>query len=536
MRIAIVSISFVFSFTTSYTQHTVKVAIIDDGFLLSHTSIENFIYVNPAENPFNQIDDDNNGYINDIRGWDISDRDNDVQPNDAIIADYFHGTFIASAICGIATQYLGEEASKLIQIIPIKAASDTGDPNRLLDGYSGIQYAQAIGADIIITAWNGGNITGGQYKIIQDAQFKGALIIAAAGNEATDRPTPPASIDGVLSVSAIDQTGQKMFFSNYGKHIDISAIGEGVTVATSSCDTCYSEGTNTSLSVALIGGVVAVIKALNPNLTNENIVSIVKNSADPFSNLPHEYVGKLGSGMVNMNRAIKLSSSVDYLEYHDPLLTEGVLFHDKNQVKTRSSWTIEPEGGIHQTTFNIDHLEPYDQEVNLYVKKNGKIIEKWITSDFLSDMSIEGTGVELIITSSSHVSDIRVSYESIVLDSSNYYCHKENVVSEQVVGVISDGSGSHDYTNGTDCKWILNASQGSSLYLEFIEFDTEANVDHVYIFEGTKPLKTKLIAKLSGNQLPPKIHTHSNEVLVWFVSDDQVNGKGWKMEYVAIEE
>src|ERR1039457_5698744 len=108
----------------------VKVAVVDDGFRLSHKNLRDFIYTNEKEIPENFQDDDGNGYIDDVHGWDISDNDNDVSVPKGKENKYYHGTYIAGIITAVFKKCYGDEASRYLKIIPVKVLSDHADNTR----------------------------------------------------------------------------------------------------------------------------------------------------------------------------------------------------------------------------------------------------------------------------------------------------------------------------------------------------------------------------------------------------------------------
>jgi len=130
----------------------VIVAVVDDGMRITHQDLADFVWSNPNEKPNNLIDDDGNGYVDDVHGWDVSDEDNDVSaPDDR--PDFYHGTHIASIVTQIAKAAYGDSASDYIRIMPVKSLSDSAQYTYIKEGYQGIRYAIDAGADIIICAW-----------------------------------------------------------------------------------------------------------------------------------------------------------------------------------------------------------------------------------------------------------------------------------------------------------------------------------------------------------------------------------------------
>ena len=81
-----------------------------------------------------------------------------------------------------------------------------------------------------------------------------------------------------------------------------------------------------------------------------------------------------------------------------------------------------------------------------------------------------------------------------------------------------------------DCKWLITAPEGKVIHIKFTEFDTEAKTDRLYFFNGAGTHE-QIMAIFSGPDIPPELTTWSNQVLIWFVTDAKMQGKGWKMEY-----
>ena len=206
----------------------IKVAVVDDGFRLSHKVLKDFVYTNEKEIPGNFQDDDNNGFVDDIHGWDISDNDPDVTVPKGREDLLFHGTYIAGTITTIFQKCYGSEASNYLKIIPVKVLSDNAKNTYLADGYKGLKYAIDMGADIICCAWSGGTISRDEENMISQAIRKGIIIIGSAGNLMTEKADLPSSLPGVFCVAAVDSALRKMKQSNYGMRIDIVAPGVSV--------------------------------------------------------------------------------------------------------------------------------------------------------------------------------------------------------------------------------------------------------------------------------------------------------------------
>ena len=111
------------------------------------------------------------------------------------------------------------------------------------------------------------------------------------------------------------------------------------------------------------------------------------------------------------------------------------------------------------------------------------------------------------------------------IDFSRLYCSGTRRLDAE--GEIADGSGPEPYSANSDCKWLITAPEGKVVHFEFGEFDTEARVDQVLFFDGAGTHE-RIMAAFSGPALPPELTTWRNRVLVWFVTDGEREGQGWR--------
>jgi hypothetical protein len=123
-------------------------------------------------------------------------------------------------------------------------------------------------------------------------------------------------------------------------------------------------------------------------------------------------------------------------------------------------------------------------------------------------------------------------YEVVTVDSSALFCGNTVTDIRGDEGTIEDGSGDLNYTGRNDCKWQITVPEGKKIRLSFEAFDTEPKLDQVYIFNGNST-KDPILAIFSGHSLPPVISSWGNTVLVWFLTSEENNFKGWKMHYTA---
>lgn len=214
----------------------VVVAVIDDGVDFSHPDLNGREWTNPGETPGNGVDDDGNGYVDDVYGWDFRNDDSTVyDPLDQ------HGTHVAGTIAASANGEGVVGVAPSVKIMALKFLDATssdglGAEGTTSDAIKAIEYAKKMGAKISNNSWGGDPSSEILKKAINDS---GMLFVAAAGNDGRDidsSPFYPASYapdnDNILSVAAVNNQGNLAGFSNYGKDsVDISAPGQSILSA-----------------------------------------------------------------------------------------------------------------------------------------------------------------------------------------------------------------------------------------------------------------------------------------------------------------
>jgi len=509
----------------------VKVAIVDDGFRLSHKSIKPFLRDNDKEIPGNLLDDDQNGYVDDVTGYDVSDGDADVSVPADKIDTYYHGTYITGIITGVFKEIYGDQAENHLQIIPVKAIADNAKRTYIADGYKGVQYAIAAGADIICCAWSGGFITQEERNILNQAIAKGIIIVGSAGNFYSEKADSPSDQPGILCVAALDSTGKKLKMSNYHMKVDISAPGERVFGAYPLADNAFTVSDGTSPSAALITGCVAALKAIKPDAGRHEIIDALKNTARPVDGANLTYCGKLGAGVPDMQKAFDfLLHPEKHGGYFVSSRPEGKLwFNRKSDVV---SWKIEAAGaykGLNLKTNSRDAVG------SVKVFSNENLAFEGDLSAFLKGQQIAGSRFRIELDRKSLNKSLQeLDYALETIDSTTLFC-SETITLTRDTDSISDGSLEFDYTNNCSCKWQITVPEGKKIRLEFTDMDTEANVDFVWIFEGKETLQENIAAKFSGQNKPPVIISYTNNILLWFVTDNRQTGKGWKMKYSTVD-
>jgi len=514
------------------TGSVVKVAVVDDGFRLTHKTLKEFIFTNEKEIASNYQDDDLNGFTDDLYGWDISDNDADVSVPAGREELFYHGTYVAGIVTAVFQRYYGENANKYLRIIPVKVLSDHARKTYLTDGYKGIQYASAMGADIICCAWSGGVMADAEKAIVDAAIARGALIIGAAGNFYSEKADLPSAYPGVLCVASVDSLLHKSRFSNYGMRIDLAAPGDSVFGAHPIADNAFIKDNGTSAATAMIAGCAAILKSINAKATAGEIADALENTATPLDSLNLKWCGKLGAGLPDMARATEYISHQDYrFAAHSPGRPKGKIFYRKKCAAT--AWEIHPAGvykGIHLEVKSMD------------IKKNIRIFSAdslWYEGPlehFSRPGFIPGSRFTVVLDQGKGLpKEFELGYYMETIDSTTLYCRDTRYLSQEE-GTISDGSGALAYANDCSCKWLITVPANKRIRVEFSALDTQPNVDYIWIFAGNGTLQENLLAKFSGTNLPPVITSPGNELLLWFLSDGNMTGKGWTLQYKAVDQ
>lgn len=309
--------------TTGHRQ--VVVAVIGTGIDTYHPDLKDNLWVNEDEIPGNGLDDDNNGYVDDVHGWDFDEDDNDIYPTgDESVR--FHETAVAGVIgaagnndigvCGVnwKCSIMGLRLSDYLTSAEIAAA---------------LRYAAANGAHVVNMSFGGTETDALLAEALNEAHEQGVLLIASAGNDAMDMPMYPAAHYNVMSVAATD-ADELRTYSSFGLWVDIDA--PGTDVATTSTDNSYTYTSGTSFSAPYVAGVAALILARRPELTAMEVRAILENATDPLDYSPLDPNRTyLGTGRVNAYRALEQTAVLPALgEIVAPLFGQAIASDNGN--------------------------------------------------------------------------------------------------------------------------------------------------------------------------------------------------------------
>lgn len=257
----------------------IKIAVIDTGVDYNHPDLKNNIWTNEAElNGKPGVDDDGNGYVDDIHGYDFANNDGDPMDGNG------HGTHCSGTIAAEHNNNIGIAGVMAhASIIGVKFLTDEGSGSTS-DAIKAIDYATKLNVDIMSNSWGGGAHSKALKEAIERAEKKGIVFTAAAGNSATDNNSEPHypsnyDVDNVISVAAHNYNNELAYFSCYGsKTVHVSAPGRNILSTTP--NNSYDVYSGTSMATPHVSGIIGLyiaehgrknVKDLRDNLMKSSV-------------------------------------------------------------------------------------------------------------------------------------------------------------------------------------------------------------------------------------------------------------------------
>ncbi|MDR2805318.1 MAG: S8 family serine peptidase [Dysgonamonadaceae bacterium] len=306
----------------------VIVGILDSGTEWTHSDLgigsdtyQN-IYLNPGEdiwtnqnNPAtgNGIDDDNNGFIDDWKGWNFANNSNDSR------GTYFHGTFVAgivgaktnnsNGIAGVAGGN-NEEGTKLLSYCvglnaPVSSVIDDAIIAAVDNGTRIIQFSLTVSQSSDIDA------------AIQYAVNQNVIIVCASGNSYSSSVSYPASNPNVIAVGATNQNNQRADFSNYGNQLDL--VAPGVDIYSTTLNNTYTTSSGTSFAAPQVSAIAALVLSVNPYLTGQQVRDIIESTAQKVGSYNYQttsgypngtWNNEMGYGLVDAYAAVQTACAM----------------------------------------------------------------------------------------------------------------------------------------------------------------------------------------------------------------------------------
>jgi len=297
----------------------IVVAVVDTGLDYNHPDIADNVWVNPCEDlnhngiadpgDFNGADDacageEPNGYVDDVRGWDFANRDND--PMDG----FEHGTHVSGTIAAVGNNGIGIiGVAPKAKIMPVKGMNTFSGWSSDLS--KGIKYAAQNGADVINNSWGceGGCPSDPEVEdAVRTAYGLGAVVVFGAGNDSLDvaGESPGNMTDSKpVVVSATTDLDVPAYFTDFGVTVDVSAPGTNI-LSLSLNSSGYVKHSGTSMAAPHVAGAAALVLASHPAFTNEQVRQVLRASADDINSAGFD--AKFGTGRINAARALTIST------------------------------------------------------------------------------------------------------------------------------------------------------------------------------------------------------------------------------------
>jgi len=300
----------------------VVVGVIDTGVDVRHPDLISNLWTNWGEIPGNGVDDDGNGFVDDVHGYDFI--DDDGYPSDSLA----HGTHVAGTIGARGHNNMGITGVNWdVSLMALRAVSadDTGEISNTI---AAIDYSILMGAPITNNSYGSSTFSQSQMDAIAAARNANQLFIAAAGNDQANNDVSPHypasySLDNIVSVAASDHNDNRASFSNFGPTtVDLAAPGVGIWSTVPNND--YRPLDGTSMASPHVAGVAALILSRNYSLTYQQVKSAIINYVDV---LPQWNALTVSGGRLNARATLQ---SVDKLDAHLVELKPGANVSSRN--------------------------------------------------------------------------------------------------------------------------------------------------------------------------------------------------------------
>jgi len=280
------------------------IAIVDTGIQLNHPDLDNKIWVNETEqNGDPGVDDDANGFVDDIYGWDFGNDDNN--PSDSV----GHGTAVAGVAAAESNNNQGiTGVDWQAKLIAVKVWEDGEEETSPDIAALGVKYAADMGAKIINMSWGAFTDWSVIKEAVDYAYAKGAILVGATGNEGQNQVYYPAKYTNVIGVGSINSSGQLSSFTNRGTGLDLAAPGDSIYTTFKGSN--YISGSGTSLAAPFVSGAIALVSSTQPNLTATQIKTKLQTLGNSVSGYNLKYLNLWRSLQI---RLLKTANSPSYL-------------------------------------------------------------------------------------------------------------------------------------------------------------------------------------------------------------------------------
>ncbi|MBT5421137.1 MAG: S8 family serine peptidase, partial [Candidatus Cloacimonetes bacterium] len=408
------------SWDYSVGNEQIIVGIIDSGIYFDHPDLQNNIFINQDEIPNDGIDNDNNGYIDDVNGWDFVDA---PELGSIALGDYTHqdnnpedelghGTHVAGIISADSNNDVGITGiSWNSKLLIIRSGFKTLNGGYLQDddAAAGIIYAADMGAGVINLSWGDTNYS----QIIADACYyaynKGSIIVVAAGNEGATvehQVVYPAQLSTTLAIGAVDSYKNLASFSSYGPQIDIVAPGQLIlSTYDLTPENLYKEQSGTSMAAPFVSGAIALLLAVDPGLDFSEVRGRLISTADDLGVEGFDNI--FGNGMLDVY-SLLTETSYPIIEITTPYDNEGLnsTFDIIGTVQSPNFWRYSVKYTSEEMPVSTDWQDINEQIDYYYDPVENDLIAQFMIDDYLPDNTYR-IKIEIITSDNQHYTYLR---------------------------------------------------------------------------------------------------------------------------------
>lgn len=365
------------SVTTGHPSNVI--AVIDTGVDRTHPDLQGNLWVNTGEVAGNGIDDDHNGFVDDVHGWDFA--NDDADPSDG----HGHGTHVAGTIAARGDNALGVTGVCWdARVMAVKFLPDSG-AGYTSDAIGAISYATRMGAKISNNSWGGGGYSQTLQLVIQEAGQADSLFVAAAGNDARDndqvRQYPSGyPLDNIIAVASTNENDWLSYFSNYGaESVDVAAPGSNILSLRPGGQ--YKISSGTSMAAPHVTGVAGLLLAKNPTLSVAQLKQLLMFGSDALPSVGNQVASQ---GRINAYKTLKATVP----KWLRPQITSGSVLAGQSKPVPLTVDTSSLAPGTYQQTIALSSNDPLRPQVDLPVIL--KVIEntgyhQWLQDSFTSN-------------------------------------------------------------------------------------------------------------------------------------------------------
>jgi len=488
----------------------VVIAVIDSGIDYTHPDLKDRVWMNKNEISGNNIDDDGNGYVDDVMGWNFISNTNDP------LDELGHGTHCAGIIGAEGNNGIGiSGVCWNCSIMPLKIFSKFGDTDLGLIARA-LAYAADNGANVISMSWGSTGFSQLLKDSIDYAYSKGVVLVAAAGNSGGAYKEYPAALDNVISVAALNRDNSRAFFSTYGSWVDVAAPGEDIYSTTPTYHVTlndapynlamnYGYASGTSMACPMVAGLAGLILSKNPGMTQEEIKTLIRSAVSKVDSCTY-----IGTGNINAFKCLQNDSS--------PVANLDSSLDDQ-EVKN----TVEIKGTAGGSTFKA---------YNIYIG-HGNYPETWDLLD-TSNSPVENNVLYSFDTTA--YKDGRYSIRLEVVDLSGKKFQDRTIVLTNNVKatVYVNGDGTADFTTIGDA--VNNSGNGDNIFVYNGTYRENLIIEKSISLYGENKNTTVIVGEIIYRNVNNiKISGFTFELTESGIINSNLNSQSYSLDYLIVE-